>query len=387
MGAFNNKKDRKKENRKRLNSEWIRLVGGVIIIVGLVFVIGAQLSISLIAGRFGDVINSILMPLGQVLLSIGVTARVFEHFGYADYTTERVCEALASEEVLNVLNEQRKIELKDMLFEDIYLGRQPEKAPQELVHQIEGDMEALLADYYYDEYHTFCDISLFEDKNGRRFIKKKIHRTIMIKPIRAGKRCKVDGLFYSRTNKIDAVGDDGETLAPVKFDSLYIDDVKMKEGIDFRLHSDECDHINYPRLYTIQMLRNGKAAEDALVLEKAEMRVRMDYTTYVSCEDLMYSVTVRKPCKSFFCSFNCNIPEHILRVKSYGFMSFGRNTPDKNARRIDVRTETGVTVRFRSWLLPGDGAIIMIEPGKNRTGGGGKSASDGYEALNPAGQS
>lgn len=379
MGAFKNKKDRKEKNRKKLNSEWIRLVGGVIIFVGLVFVIGAQLSIALITGRCGDVINSILMPLGQVLLSTGVTAMVFEHFGYADYTTGRVCDALASEEVLNVLDEQRKKELKDMLFEDIYLGRQPEKDPQELVRQIDGDMGTLLADYYYDEYHTFCDISLFEDKNGRKFIKKKIHRTITIKPIQAGKRCKVESLFYSRINMIDAVGDDGEDLAPVKFDSLYIDDVKMEEGIDFKLSSDECDHINYSSLYTIEMLRNGEAAEEQLMLENAEMRVRMDYTTYVSNEDMMYSVTVGKPCKSFFCNFNCNIPGYKLHVKSYGFMSFGRNMPDKKARRIDVRTETGVSVRFRSWLLPGDGAIIMIVPQKSGIGG---SASDEYEAVN-----
>lgn len=355
MGTFTNNRIKQRKRQRRLNKGWMLFVGILAVIVGISLIFFSSHVPQWIPTEYSQLISSTVMPLGQVIISVAVTALLFEHFGYVDYTTNRVCDALARDEVLNVLTSGRKEELKDLLFEDIYLGHQPDQDPMQLVRQLDKDTDELLADYYYEEYHTSCDISIMVAQDGQYYFRKDIHRTFTAKPIRADHKCQLSRLYHSSTNDIPSGTRDslGHELTAVSFTRLVFNDKPLEYGKDYRLvKEDKEGNPTYATSYRLKLTN-----ENLLKIDCQGLRVEMAYTTHVRCTDPLYSITVDKPCKSFSCHFSINIPNYNLHVKSYGFMAFGSST-----RKMHIQTQNGVTVRFRSWILPGDGAVAVLTP-------------------------
>lgn len=333
----------------------MRLIGILAIIVGIALIYFSLHLPDQLPAEYHETVSSTIMPLGQVIISISITALLFEHFGYVDYTVSRVCDALTQDEVLNVLDLSRKEELKGLLFEDIYLGHQPAQDPSQLVQQLNNDINALLADYYYEDYHTSCDISIITAQNGQRYFRKHISRAFTVCPIQTDRKCLLARLYNLNTNDIPLGTKDqnGNDLSPIRFLELSINDKKLLPETDYKLvPSKNTDNNLYSTNYKLLLSDNS-----LLELTNSQLRIKLVYVTYVLCTDPLYSITVDKPCKSFSCHFSSNIPDYNLHVKSYGFMSFS-----SNERKMHIQTQNGVTVRFRSWILPGDGAVAMLTP-------------------------
>ena len=355
MGAFRETDSRRRRQQRQLNRNWMLLVGALAILIGVILIYLSSHLLEQMPEEYRDMTASTIMPLGQVMISISITALLFERFGYVDYTVSRVCDALTRDEVLNVLDARRKEELKELLFEDIYLGHQPAQDPGQLVQQLNEDINVLLADYYYEEYHTSCDISIITAQDGQRYFRKHISRIITVRPIQADRQCELTRLYYLHTNDIPpgTKSQDGHELSPVRFTELSINDKKLLPETEYQLVRDKnTDSSPYSVNYELKLKDHS-----LLKLTDGQLRVKLVYTTHVLCTDPLYSITVDKPCKSFSCHFSSNIPDYNLHVKSYGFMSFGSST-----RKMHIQTQNGVTVRFRSWILPGDGAVAMLMP-------------------------
>lgn len=354
MGTLGNFHSQRQKRQRRLNKIWMVLIGILAIVAGVgLIILSFQLPDWLPEG-YGETASSTLMAVGQVAISVSVTALLFEHFGYVDYTVNRVCDALSRDEVLHVLDDARKKELKDILFEDIYLGHQPAQAPKELVDQLDKDIDTLLKDYYYEEFHTSCDISMVTAQDGQRYFCKHIHRAITVRPIRKEKPCQVSRLFYLRTNDIPSGTKDlrGNELLPVKFLKVVVNDQELEEGKDYHLDGRK-DKDAGPYSINYTLLLNNKS----LLEIGTHLRIELVYMSHVLSTDPLYSVTVDKPCKFFSCQINSNISDYNLHIKSYGFMAFGDST-----RRMHIETQNGVNVRFRSWILPGDGTVVVLKP-------------------------
>lgn len=220
--------------KNRLNKSWIRILGLLIFIIGIVCIIASfELPIWVPKER-AKAVSDITMVTGQILVSVSVTGLLFEQFGYADYTTRRICDALAQDEVLDILSQERKEEMKDRLFEDIYLGRSPEPDPLCLVKQLDGDIERLLADYYYEEFFTSCDISVVETQDGQKLFRKQIHRNLTACPIQTGRECTLERLYrVQRPGLKDGTKDrNGVVLDAVKITELIIQDETLTEGTE-----------------------------------------------------------------------------------------------------------------------------------------------------------
>lgn len=354
MGILGEYKNRQKKHQRRLNKIWMILIGILAIAAGVGMIILSFFLGDWLPEGYGDTAASTVMAVGQVAISVSVTALLFEHFGYVDYTVNRVCDALAHDEVLNVLNDSRKKELKDILFEDIYLGRQPAQAPKELVEQLSVDIGDLLESYYYEEFHTSCDISLIIAQDGQRYFRKHVHRTITMKPIQQGGQCRASRLFFLRTNGIPEGTKDiwGNELLPVQFLQVRVNDQPLEQNRDYRSEvSQDSDAGPYSINYKLVL-------NDVDLLEIGEnLRVELVYVTHVLATDPLYAVTVDRPCKFFSCHISNSAPDYNLHVKSYGFMALGNSR-----RRMHIETRNGVTVRFRSWILPGDGTVAVLTP-------------------------
>lgn len=351
MGIFSENDEKRKQRDRKINKGWRSMTGALLVLVGIAAVIA---SVGLPEAHRGAV-SAISMTVGQALISIGVTAFLFEHFGYVDYTVDRVCDALARDEVLHVLEKDRKKELKGILLEDIYLGRAPALDPQLLVRQLNNDIGRLLEDYYYEENYVTCDISLVTAQDGQEYFRKLIHRFFTVRPIQEGKDCCLDRLYFSRTNPIpDGVFDEeNKAIRPVQFTSLYIDDKKLEFGTDYTVSEEELERDStYPIACQLK-LRD----ENQMRFSSGAVRVSMTYMTHVRTTDPLYSVTVDKPCKEFSCYVNNGIPHYQLHMKSYGFMVY-----DTTDRKTHFHTRMGEVAHFSSWILPGDGVVAMLTP-------------------------
>lgn len=341
----------------RLGRGWMRILGLLILVLGVVCVLMAFELPVWVPPERTEQISDLAMTIGQTLISIAATALLFERYGYADYTTKRVCDALARDEVLNVLSPKRKEELKDLLFEDIYLGHQPSADPLSLVDQLDQDIDRLLENYYYEEYYTSCDISIVETMDHQKLFYKQIHRNFTAHPIRTNCECMLERLYRVR---ISGLGEDtrdlnGNPLSAVQIKKLVIRGKDLKEGKDYQLKVEPLpdDSSPYMNIYTIELNSEWKTFSD-------ELRVEMVYETYVPYSDPYYSVTVDRPCKYFSCNFSFSTDTHDLHVKGYGFMSTG-----DTLRKHQIKMQNGVTVRYRSWILPGDGAVAFFYPKEN----------------------
>lgn len=355
MGVFRDTNNKRKRQRRHLNRNWMLLVGALAIFTGIFLIYFSSHLPKQLPIQYADMISSTLMPLGQVIISISITALLFERFGYVDYTVNRVCDALARDEVLNVLDAERKEELKELLFEDIYLGRQPAQDPSQLVKQINTDINTLLSDYYYEEYHTSCDISIITSQDGQRYFRKHISRIMTVRPIQMDRECKLTRLYHLSTNNISSgiKDQEGNVLSPVQFVELSIGDKTLPPETGYKLVQEKNTNDS-PYSVSYRLVLTDK---NLLNLSDKPLQIKLVYVTYVPNTDPIYSITVDKPCKSFSCHFSSNIPDYNLHVKSYGFMSFSNNT-----RKTHLKTQNGETVRFRSWILPGDGAVAVLTP-------------------------
>lgn len=153
MKSSKRKSSKRSSWSNRLNKSWIHILGFLILTIGVVCIVASFEVPIWVPAKRAEGFSEVTMVIGQILVSISVTALLFEQFGYADYTTRRICDVLVRDEVLDILSQKRKEELKDRLFEDIYLGRLPEPDPLRLVEQLDEDIDRLLADYYYEEYN------------------------------------------------------------------------------------------------------------------------------------------------------------------------------------------------------------------------------------------
>lgn len=354
MGILGEYHSQRKKRQRRLNKIWMILIGVLVIVAGVGLIILSFQLPEWLPDGYGETASSTVMAIGQVAISISVTALLFEHFGYVDYTVNRVCDALSQDEVLSVLNDSRKRDLKDILFEDIYLGHDPAQAPKELVAQLDKDIDTLLESYYYEEFHTSCDISMITAQDGQRYFCKHIHRAITVRPIQKGKSCQMSRLFFLRTNSIPSGTKNlhGDILLPVKFLQVSVNGQELEEKKDYQL-TDAYDKDAGPYSINYRLILNDKK----LLEIGDQLRIELAYVTHVLSTDPLYSVTVDKPCKFFSCHINSNISDYNLHIKSYGFMALGDNT-----RRMHIETQNGVNVRFRSWILPGDGTVVMLTP-------------------------
>ena len=62
-----------------------------------------------------------LQIVGQTIMSISISSLLLEWFGYVNYTRKRMCEILAEDEVIKILDMNRKKELKSALIKNIYM--------------------------------------------------------------------------------------------------------------------------------------------------------------------------------------------------------------------------------------------------------------------------
>lgn len=332
------KKKYKKDVEKILNRAAIISYAVIGCLVGFLCIVSSE--------KFGD-LSSVISNLGSLIVSISSGSLLLELFGYVNYTRKRMCEVLCEDEVIKVLDIERKKELKSALIKNIYMNNAPELQNEEnnISTIMDDEMDNILQEYYFEEYIMYIDVSV-EEYEGKKYFKKKIRQTFTAKTV----------------NKQECV-----LKSPI---STYLKPPKNREALQisrFVINNEElnCDSWKLTTEDNNDELKSTytkKYSMDEIIKENKikfsfneKIDVDFEYYTLVDIEDNVFSYQIQNACKHF--CIHINVPsEYKIIVEGFGFMSLGNN---KKQRLIE--TENGCMLRFLDWILPGNGVMAVFQ--------------------------
>ncbi|MDO5112564.1 MAG: hypothetical protein Q4E65_09690 [Clostridia bacterium] len=332
-----------RKNRKRSMSRLnIVLFVAVLILGGILMLLATYVPFI----KEIETLSSFLILIGQAMISISATSLAFGWFGFITYAQEQLAAILSKDEVLRVLSKERKKELASALMYDLYLQGSESDDSKSLIALLDNTIPEILGSYYYSDYEVFVEISLHKTKKAQ-YIKKKIHKIFTLLPVVDGSSCQVKDLLYIRMMKIN----DDEITNQIQDVSLNINyETIDKDMFDIIPEDDNESDAEYEQLYKL------KVKDERITTFAGSLRVDVNYVTYVPITDQLYTITLDKPCKHMMCHFIVNGDSIEVISRGYEFMSYGK----KDLKQI-TRIQNGVTVRFLSWALPGDGVLISIK--------------------------
>lgn len=284
--------------------------------------------------KYIDFISSI----GQLLVAFAAGSIMLEWFGYVNYTRKRMCEILLNDEVLNVLTKTRKQELKSAILHNLYMPKIPNNS-NSLVDMFDKELDNLMKDYYYEEYISYIDIIIEDNK-----IIKTIKQSLKVKSINATE-CHLHRLLsiheFSDDTKSNIV-----TLLELKINNKVI-------NIGLKSETEPHDkQNNYSTRYFIDL--KDKEIQPYIKFHDT-LDIEIEYQTTIDLFDRVYTHQIDRPCKHYCIHFNLLTPNYDLDLFGFGFMSLGNRK-----RKKIVKTQSGYMLRFTDWILPGDGISATL---------------------------
>ncbi len=291
-----------------------------------------------------------LETIGQTVISISFSSLLLEWFGYVNYTRKRMCEILAEDEVIKILDLKRKKELKSALIRNIYMPRQSQMEENNIVNVIDKELDNILSDYYYDEYISYIDAYKIQTNNVT-YIKKDIRVTFTAKTLKK-KRLTLERLISTYMEPISNT----KELKPFELRKLLINEKDYTKNFKDEIEAHNNDK-NLKDIYSKHYCLDKNNKEFSKIMRfKDKLYVDMEYSTIVNIDDLVFTHQIDKACKHYCIHFNADSKDFDIIIEGFGFMSVGNH--DKE--RI-VKTNNGYMLRFLNWILPGDGASIVLK--------------------------
>lgn len=312
-------------------------------------VIGCLVGVLLVvfSEKFG-IINNVINNIGTLIVSISSGSLLLELFGYVNYTRKRMCEVLCEDEVIKVLNIERKKELKSALIKNIYMSNAPELQNEEnnISTIMDDEMDNILQEYYFEENIMYIDVSIEKDDEGKEYFKKKIRQTFTAKTVNK-QSCTLKSPISTYLKP--PVGKE-----PLKISRFVINN-KHLDCASWELTSyDNNDELKDTYTYKYSMDDIIQTNKELFTFTD-RIDVDFEYYTLVNIDDNVFSYQIQNACKHF--CVHINVPsEYKIIMEGFGFMSLGNN----RKQRL-IETENGCMLRFLDWILPGNGIMAVFQ--------------------------
>lgn len=293
--------------------------------------------------------EDIFSMIGQTIIAISFSSLLLEWFGYVNYTRKRMCEILAEDEVIKILDMKRKKELKSALIKNIYM---PNNDLQEnnIATIVDDEMDKILQGYYYDEYILYIDVSIIDGKDGKKYIKKDIRNTFTARSVK-GDKCTIRRLISTYLEPPTDL-----EWEPIVIKNLIINSKEITEIRDYAVPPCE-NNGELKESYSKHFLldNNNKFLKGKLTFRES-IDIDITYTSIVMIDDLIFSHQIDRACKHYCIHYNLNSEDYDIIMEGFGFMSLG-NTK----RQRTIKTNNGNMLRFLDWILPGDGVMVVLK--------------------------
>jgi|GEM_PF-4872239 len=319
----------------------VMLLIGIILVLAMVILRETVATDSL---AFTIVVN-FFCNLGGTLTVAGIVAIGLEFISYVDYAKNKLKELLIDDQYVNTLEEKKLKELQVKIEERLLFGdfKPPQNSFFKIVHQ---DIEPLLEGIFIEHYDIVVDCRC-EDST----IKKDVHITMYLSSM---KRKNGTSLKLYKGDKKDICslvsieGFSPEDIYELKSFMIngeeLVDDVK----VDYKA----INELPYNTDIVLDMTAiSEKTSIKSDVITTHEIR----FSTIVPETDNIQTSRVQYPTRNYTYTMNYDETQVRIRGEGFGFMDSERNTAIINHYRNSTR------LRFNDWILPGDGALFVIE--------------------------
>lgn len=349
-----------KNKEKRWQNIWIGVVGISLILIGILLLtmnhiheyrvhINEYIPVSTADGSpldtdFLNTYDTLWKPIvnnvGITFIVLGIGSLFLELYGYASYFKKRVAEVFTEKEMLDVLSEEFKSNLKSNVIESIYSPNT--KDSKEILSLFDKSLGDLLTSKYYSRYDSTTRISQY---NGK-YMKKSYVRCMEITEVNTNKKNMYQNVIDVYCQDLN---DDG--ITPFTLDSLEVAGQKFEEGKDYEVKHDPVKKHEEGDHYTIHYYCRLITPKE---IEKT-LKVIVEYTTIVPINDTTVSFKTDSLCKDFYCKFVFNKDDFDVDVVGFNFCT------DEEPRPFEkLKGDGWKSIRSQGWLLPGEGVLCTI---------------------------
>lgn len=339
----------KKVKEKRWQNIQISLVGLVFILIGIMFlginhvhdysVLNQKLTATpdetvSSVGLYDGLLYPIFNNLGITLIALGCGSLLLELYGYASYFKKRVSEVFTEKEMISLLSNEYKRELKSSVIQSLYAPNTDDS--NELLSLFDKQLAELLSTLYYSDFDLKVELSLLNDK----YIKKTFVRTITIEEINSLNQNWYKNIFEITCKKLEDDYIPPYKLTGIIVDSVPVCDFKQPEGQLIQGGKNLSDRYRY----------RCELPQEIEIKEKINLIVK--YETVVPVDDILFSCKMDRLCKNFKCTFIFNKDEFELRLYGFNF------SPEKRSFKLSgVDQDSWRELHSQGWMLPGEGIV------------------------------
>ena len=290
-------------------------------------------------GLYIYIIQPIVYNLATLLIVLGIGSFFLEIYSYTTFFKKRIAELFTEYDMIRLLTDDFKLKLRYNLMMNIYNPDCPDS--ESLLTLFDDKIGSCMGGIYYESHETHIHCSIVEDRDGKKFIQKKISKRIILNKISQNKKNTVKCLM----------GIICTPIGTLDYKCFHIEQIKIDGKI---LEDKDYDITEYDkpesRIYKKSFVCNLK---DELEINKS-LKLELNYTTVVPLEDRTYTAKMDLPCKSQIVYIQFEDSQY--QALANGF-KFSMDMED----RYDVRSNEGTTiVSSNGWVLPGEGVTFAI---------------------------
>lgn len=284
---------------------------------------------------FKNIYQPIFYNVGTIMIVIAIGTLLFELFGYLSYFRKRIAEVFTENEIVDLLTDEYKKELKFNITRSIY--NPDTEDSRELLQLFDRKLSNIMETYYYkqNEIHIECSIITI---NKNKYIKKEITKTIKLGEVNSTQKN-----FYEEFINFSCKSINEKDTEPFKLNWVMVNGVKTNEYKQNETKGDESPYkLNYSYSFNhkLEIINN--------------LTISVNYTSVVPINDRMYSIKVDKLCKSMISKI-C-FKENEMEVMANGFKFTTSNGSKFICKHHRMLTEAN----SNGWVLPGEGLVFLI---------------------------
>lgn len=309
-----------------------------------------------------NIVKPIVYNVAIIMIVLSIGTMLFELFGYLSFFRKRIAEVFTRKELVNILSNDYKKELKFNLLQSIYKLDTEDKSA--ILNLFDNQLSDVLQTYYYNLYdlHMECCI---DDIDGKKYITKRITKHIELKEMDSRKKNYYSTLINFSCKEIPNSKKDVLTIHSIRINGELLENRK-----DYQI----CDTGNYSntkfnmfgRRVEKKVKKDKNASEfepypktiDVSLVKPIEINknliVDVDYTTIVPIEDKLYSFKTDLLCKEVRATVGFKKDEFEVLGNGFKFSTESKNDFVFNHH------ETLTEISTRKWLLPGEGLIFTF---------------------------
>lgn len=357
---YNNLSDIRETSRQTLEKLVIFLVGVLVTVISISVVIGLQFA----DNNFKQTtVWQILVDVFVSGIPIGLISVLFSFFDKLSYAKHQVSAALYENEGYLLYDEKTQIEIKNRIEQNLHLTDIHDS--ESLYSVVQSEISDIVQDTYINEYNTTIDCDIEDGMFVKKFHEYIVYKNPNLKK-KEVKKIYTEEMLSTRVfkhvqNNCDENFMSGKHCA--NCGSSCLRDVELwidgkKKNVKVKRFVEKNNNTLLPQYSTVYRF---SMAEKYIDVGENPVTVEIKFNTRVPIEDNIYVHKVKRATRNYTLDFRFNSNKMDIIPVSFGFM-------DENniGNRVFIaHSDMGKQIRFRNWVLPGDGVIIVINKKNN----------------------